>query len=457
MYRQQRLGLLVLLAMFATAPSILDAQSMKDRLKSKVKDRASGKVDQAMDKALDQIENAIKCVAGDEACIEQAAQEGKKVVVTDEEGKILPPAQQPAGSPAKNADAVAAANAKASGEAPAAEESEAPAPKAKPVVWANYDFIPGERILFADDFSADRVGNFPQKLDLQTGTSEVVEVDGKRFMRISSISRFTVNLPEVLPQRFTFEFDVSIPWNGMVVYGGEPVEHMFWEEAPTSIIKISGTDVGVLGGSGAKSTVDPRTAMNISSEDINGHMVRVRVHGDGKYLKMYLDEKRVANIPNSTFARGKKLVFEVWADGDTEGARNTVLLGNITVNAGGRDMYDALMADGRVVTQGIFFDVGSDKIRPESTPTMKIIGDMLKGHPELKLMVEGHTDNTGNAAANQTLSEKRAQAIVAYLTSQFGIDAARLQAKGLGASKPAKPNDTAEGRQQNRRVELVKI
>ena len=119
-------------------------------------------------------------------------------------------------------------------------------------------------------------------------------------------------------------------------------------------------------------------------------------------------------------------------------------------------MYDAIRSEGRVATQGIFFDTGSDRIRPESTPTLREIGDMLKEHADLKLVVEGHTDNTGNAAANQSLSEKRAQAIVAYLKSSGGVAADRLQAKGLGQTRPASTNDTVEGRQQNRRVELVK-
>ena len=133
------------------------------------------------------------------------------------------------------------------------------------------------------------------------------------------------------------------------------------------------------------------------------------------------------------------------------------MVGNISVNAGGRSMYDAIMSAGRVATQGIFFDTGSDRIRPESTPTLKQIGDMLKEHADLKLAVEGHTDNTGTAAANQALSEKRAQAIVTYLKSTYSVAADRLQAKGLGQTKPASSNDTSEGRQQNRRVELVKL
>lgn len=81
---------------------------------------------------------------------------------------------------------------------------------------------------------------------------------------------------------------------------------------------------------------------------------------------------------------------------------------------------------------------------------------MLKEHPELKLSVEGHTDDVGNAAENLKLSEARAKAVTAALVKDHGVDAARLSAKGLGSTKPATPNTTAEGRQTNRRVELVK-
>ena len=80
---------------------------------------------------------------------------------------------------------------------------------------------------------------------------------------------------------------------------------------------------------------------------------------------------------------------------------------------------------------------------------------MLKEHADLKLVIEGHTDNVGDAAANQALSEKRAAAVKAYLVGK-GVDASRLESKGLGATKPKVSNDTPEGRQTNRRVELVK-
>ena len=81
---------------------------------------------------------------------------------------------------------------------------------------------------------------------------------------------------------------------------------------------------------------------------------------------------------------------------------------------------------------------------------------MLTEHPDLKLSIEGHTDNVGAAAANQALSEKRAEAVRQALITVYKVDAARLTSAGLGASKPAMPNETPEGRQANRRVELVR-
>ena len=131
------------------------------------------------------------------------------------------------------------------------------------------------------------------------------------------------------------------------------------------------------------------------------------------------------------------------------------MIGNVRVAAGGRKLYDVLAEKGRVATQGILFASASEQIRPESTPTLKEIGTKLTEHPELKLAIEGHTDNVGVASANQTLSEKRAAGVKDFIVREYKIDGSRMTASGFGASKPSSPSDTAEGRQQNRRVELV--
>jgi OOP family OmpA-OmpF porin len=108
------------------------------------------------------------------------------------------------------------------------------------------------------------------------------------------------------------------------------------------------------------------------------------------------------------------------------------------------------------VTHGILFDTGSDRLKPESAPVIQAIARGLGTNPNLRLLIEGHTDSVGNAASNLDLSKRRAEAVRAVLVSQFSVDASRLTTAGLGASKPIDSNDTPQGRAQNRRVELVK-
>ena len=104
----------------------------------------------------------------------------------------------------------------------------------------------------------------------------------------------------------------------------------------------------------------------------------------------------------------------------------------------------------------INFETGKSAIKPESLSIVDKMVEMLKGAPDLKVSIEGHTDNTGTAAANQTLSEQRAAALVKALTDK-GIDKTRLRSKGWGQTKPVAENTTNEGKAKNRRVEIVKI
>lgn len=125
----------------------------------------------------------------------------------------------------------------------------------------------------------------------------------------------------------------------------------------------------------------------------------------------------------------------------------------VTVDAS--SLSDEINKSGHVAVYGIHFDTGKAAILPDSENILGEIVKVLGQDADLKLRIEGHTDNQGNAAANQALSEKRAQAVVAWLTAH-GVAAARLSAKGLGQTKPLADNGTEEGRAKNRRVELVK-
>jgi OOP family OmpA-OmpF porin len=124
-------------------------------------------------------------------------------------------------------------------------------------------------------------------------------------------------------------------------------------------------------------------------------------------------------------------------------------------NAAQTQLADDLKRNGRAIVYGINFDTGSDAIKPESKQTLDQIIAILKENKDWKMTVEGHTDNVGGADYNQKLSDRRAAAVKDYLV-KGGIDAARLSSKGLGMTKPVASNESAMGRSQNRRVELVK-
>jgi len=120
-------------------------------------------------------------------------------------------------------------------------------------------------------------------------------------------------------------------------------------------------------------------------------------------------------------------------------------------------MAKALAETGKIDIYGILFDTDKTDIKPASTPTLEQVAKLLKDDPALKLEVAGHTDSTGDKDHNAKLSDGRAVAVVQSLIKTYGIDAARLQAKGYGDTKPVAPNDTEDGRAKNRRVELRKI
>lgn len=117
-------------------------------------------------------------------------------------------------------------------------------------------------------------------------------------------------------------------------------------------------------------------------------------------------------------------------------------------------MEKALGQNKPVEIYGIYFDFNSATIKPDSEAVLKQISDILHRNPTWKLSVSGHTDNIGDAAFNQTLSERRAAAVKDALVTRYGIAADRLTTAGYGASRPIETNSTLEGRARNRRVEL---
>jgi outer membrane protein OmpA-like peptidoglycan-associated protein len=430
-----------LLALLVGAVPTADAQIF-DRVKRaaergaeraverQVESRSRQATEAAIDAMFDASENAVRCVFTDSACIEGARAGGDDVVLTDRDGAPVD----------RNGDPVTEANAtdavvRSGGQAQAIGSAD-----------ANYDFEPGERVLFAEDFSGDNVGDFPRDLYYLGGTAEVVDFQGRRFVRFVSGGAFEVRLGQDLPSTFTLEFDYQGANDGWVnIYTAPRTNDQ--DARPFYDYEGDYLNVGSWRGSGVWGGDGPKSVVRLDHDEL--HHIEVTV--DEGYVKMYADGERFANIPRADIGRHDAVTFQVGARDD-----RLVYLGNLRVAAGGNDLYGALESEGRVVTEGVLFDTASATLRPESFAVVQEIAAMLREHPDLRVRIEGHTDNAGDAAANQTLSEERAAAVRAMLVG-LGIDASRLESAGLGQTQPVASNDTAEGRAQNRRVELVRL
>ena len=318
-------------------------------------------------------------------------------------------------------------------------------------VWENYDFVPGSKVLFFTDFSEDIVGNFARGLKYVSGPAEVVERDGVKVLRATGRAEFQIPLGRKLPSRFTLEIDVLTALEPPAGYDivafeggpemdrGDQSAEINWSPETTMII-------------GGKRDREQRFPDEIALQ-AKGVVTHLRVLVDGAYLKMYANERRIYNVPELPFKRDA-VIRVSFKGGDEDNA--TFLTGVRVAESETDILYDALSARGRWATQGILFATGKADLQPESRPVLKEIAATLKQHADLKILIEGHTDNVGLAASNLALSEARAGAVKAALVAEYGADGARITTKGFGDTKPSVPKTTASGKAQNRRVEIVK-
>jgi outer membrane protein OmpA-like peptidoglycan-associated protein len=379
------------------------------------------------------VTNAMRCAFDDTACQARAKADGKDVEYVDDQGRVITGKD---GKPVTDPSEAAKVAAVRPGEG----------------AWANWDFVPGDTILYMDDYSKDRVGDFPRRWELIEGNFEIVEWQGSRYVRVTSDGVVVIPLPRTLPERFTIEFAVSVQHgNARASLATGPIEGAIGrtegERFDGTLVQWAHSRAGVH----PTGKLGPEVMTPVEWQVYKDRVVPVRVMADGKYMKVYWDDRRVANVPNAIFPRSDKLYLAMaWTSNDNPG-----MIGAMRIAGGGLDLYDQLARDGRVATQGILFATGSDRLRPESTPVLKEIVAMLQEHTDLTLRIEGHTDDVGDEASNQELSERRAAAVKAWLVESGRIAAGRLVTAGLGESKPAMAGTTPEAREQNRRVELI--
>ena len=346
----------------------------------------------------------------------------------------------------------------------AAKPAAAPQPekKAAESAYAKSDFVRGDEVFFDDDFANEQMGEFPSKWDLNEGSVEVASLNGQQYMLGTewsyNVEPLMKNQKNWLPDQFTLELDLYISNEEEV---GSAIWHLYLVSNKSNWNALVGDidfwwrpeDEGVILRYGSMRKPDNENTVDGEEEALVRKSMKINdwnhfaLSFNKRALKFYLNGTRIFQVPN--MMAPEKIQFYCEGDYKYRGYANVVLA------KGAVPLYNRLATDGKIITYGITFDIGKATIKPESMTEINRIYDLMNQNADLKFEVQGHTDNTGNAALNQKLSEQRAQAIVAKLV-EMGISADRLTAVGKGQSSPIADNGTDEGRAKNRRVEFVK-
>ena len=404
------LAITVLAAAVPTAHS----QSVFDKLKQKAKDKVNQKEDQATDAAVNSADPTNKSGGSN--------------------------------SSASDGGANASAHAEAKTDSPeAAGAADVPAAPVTLTSYQNYDFTPGDTIIFADDFTATKDGEFPEQWELTKGQAVVNKAAGYQAFLLTDGNYATVNprmkTKTYLPDQFTVEYDLyANPGVYALIVEMENGDNSARMQVGRSEASYESNGINLSG------ALPP--AIRDDAFDNKWHHVAM-VYRKSQ-MKIYVDQYRVLTVPDTKFVP-QSLVFE--GIGDQE---KPITFRNVRVaSGGGMNMVGKKFTDAKIVTHGINFDVDKATLRPESMGTLNQIKAVMASDPTLKFEIDGHTDNTGDAAHNMTLSQQRADAVKAQLIA-MGISADRLTTKGYGDTKPMASNDTQDGKANNRRVEFVR-
>jgi outer membrane protein OmpA-like peptidoglycan-associated protein len=312
-------------------------------------------------------------------------------------------------------------------------------------ISTKFDYVPGDSVILMDDFTLDELGEFPVRWRLKQGTYEIVDAEGKRWLRCTSNDgrvRMKATGAGPLPEFWTLEFDL---YPGGVAGPAVNIRALNAKDSPCwEAVFPQGTDLAFRSGEFFSSTPleDPETAGG-------PHHVMVMVRGPS--VKVYVDRQRMASVPEVSMTDGMPTDIELRMFTSTQ-----PMIANVRYAKGCRPPKD-LLAEGKLVTYGIYFESGSDVVLPESAPVLRQIASYLEANAAVKLKITGHTDNVGSATSNLDLSKRRAASVAKALSEQFGIAADRFETDGQGDSQAVASNAKPEGRAMNRRVEFAKL
>ncbi len=419
------------LVIFNLSTGIFAQNNVEDKVKTQTNNRANTKVDQGIGKGLDAVEGGVK----------------------DLFKKKKPAGEQPAAeSQPTQQEAV--------NDAPA---TDAPSLQS----YSKFDFVPGEKVIFYEDFSQDAIGDFPALWNTN-GSAEVVTTNlypGNWMKFVMDECVWTDELLK-LPENYTIEFDV-IPIGGLE---GEGMSGYHLQLMQARNVKA--WDHGSTPGEGGfQFKIEYYGTPRYNTWFLKEGCRELQLSGykDDENLKEKINQKyhiaiwvqksriRLYQNENKIFDLPKAFATDCLKPDRIRFQQGAAMVSNIRIAVGAPDMRNKLMTDGKLVTYGIYFDVNKDVVKPESYGTLKEIATILNEVPDVKVKITGHTDADGQDAANLDLSKRRAASVKAELAKNFGVNADRLETDGMGESQPVAPNDTPVNKALNRRVEFVKL
>lgn len=423
----------VLLLSLITLPFLSHAQfgNLLNKAKNKVQQRADQKVDKAMDAGLDAAE-----------------------------GKNSP-------APAQN-------NNTASG------PSKPEAPQASSVVsYSKFDFVPGEKVLYAEDFSQDAIGELPLTWNA-SGKGEVMTIAGQqgKWLRAFENTTYLTGNKKNFGENYTIEFDLMFYFEPKVK--GYVMPH--WkmglfssgaEDAGGNAFlkqhdQLNNTELTFAFNSNGGARLESRAkrAQTLMSDRMElgdmmpsyNKVIHYSIQVQKSRFRLWMNERKVFDIPRAINVGDtmNQLYFHLEGSNYQE-EEVGLFVSNIKIATGLPDTRHKLLDEGKFSTTGILFDVNAATIKPESYGVLKEIAGVLLEHKEVRVKITGHTDSDGADAANLELSKKRAEAVKAALAKDFGVDTASMETDGKGETKPVADNKTKEGKAQNRRVEFTKL
>ncbi len=340
-------------------------------------------------------------------------------------------------------------------------------PQDTEAVYQQTDFVPGNVVFFEDNLQGEQMGEFPSKWDLIDGSTDVASMKGKKCIHFepgTRIEPLMTNQTSYLPDFFTLECDFWM--NDPKTDLNNCYEFEFNKSNDENIYEIR------IGESYDKLEVTCRYKSVAGDwRDSGGGKTWELKKNDWSHfalsfnkraIKIYINGKRVINIPNSQAADRVKIHQADW--GGFHGNKN--YLTNFRFAKGGNELYaqqttdmsaveKAIAETGKFVTNNILFETGKATLKPESMAEIQKVADFMKKNPSVRFEVQGHTDNQGSDAVNDPLSQQRAEAVVKAL-EQLGCDPFNMRAVGKGSHEPVASNSTDEGRAKNRRVEFIK-